>query len=259
MFYGFPEWLMSPAMRKRQQEYENREKQRRLEICENWDPMMKFRKELNIRGKSYNPRSLFKIKPSKNHPNEETDKACFKFSPSRNFCYYEMILPKGSQLTTAQGRSQGTVLFDSAVRIPALYERRDRFNHKEGWRKQPWMSNTPQEVFTIRPGNRFAKGTVVMGGLGMGYQLEEICKRKQVKKVIVVERSEELVDWIWPTLDLGGRDDDVEFIIGDAKEEIPELEADAALIDIYPSYGGNDFPPCPNIRKVWVWGSQYCA
>lgn len=259
MFYGFPYELWTPAMKRREEEYREREKKRRLEACtEDWDPQMPFRQELNLRGKSYNPKSLFDVKPSKKHLNETTDKACMKLSPSGRFCYYEWLWPKGTNLTTAQGRNQGTVLFDRAIRIPALHERDDRGHEK--WCKRPWMSHTPQEVFTLRPGTRFAKGTVVLGGLGMGYQLEEVCKRgKKVKKVIVVERSEELVDWIWPQLDLSDRDDDVEFIIGDAKEEIPLLEADAALIDIYPSYGGNEFPTCPNIRKVWVWGSQYAA
>lgn len=253
--FGIPEWLLSPESRKRREEQRKRNTDRRLAICEDWHPDMKFKKELNIRGKSYKPKSLFEIKPSKNHPNSEKDKACFELSPSGSFCYFEMELPKGSQLTTAKGRYQGTVLFDSKVRIPAVYGRDRRDETK--WNEQPWMSSTPQEIFTLRSGTRFAKGTVVLGGLGMGYQLEEVCKRKQAKKIIVVERSEELVDWIWPQLDVSGREDDVEFIIGDAYEEIPELEADAALIDIYPSYGGNEFKECPNIRNVWVWGSQY--
>jgi len=33
------------------------------------------------------------------------------------------------------------------------------------------------------------------------------------------------------------------------------MTADAALIDIDKSYGWNTFPYCPNITKVWVWGS----
>lgn len=256
MFYGFPYALRTPAMKKREEEYREREKKRRLAYCVDWDPQMPFVQELNLRGKSYNPKSLFKVKPSPNHPNTEKDRKCIKLSPSGRFCYFEMKIKRGRQLTTAQGRNSGTVMFDSDVIVPAIYERDDWGNRK--WRENPWMSHTPQEVFTLRPGTRFAKGNVVLGGLGMGYQLEEVCKRgKKVKRVIVVERSEELVDWIWPQLDLSDRDDDVEFIIGDAKEEIPLLEADAALIDIYPSYGGNNFPDCPNIRKLWVWGSQY--
>jgi len=257
MFYGFPSLLMSPAMKRRQEQYEAREKKRRLEDCKDWKDNIPFEVELNIRGETYKPKSLFEVKPSVKHPNDEKRRKCFRMSPSGQFCYYERILPKGLTLTTAKGRKKGTVIFDSDVIIPCLYERHKWSDSKE-WEEQPWMSTTPQEIFTLRTGTRFAKGAVVIGGLGMGYQLEEVCKRgNKVKKVIVVERSEELVEFIWPTLDLSERDDDVEFIIGDAKEEIPELEADSALIDIYPSYGGNIFPPCPNIRKVWVWGSQY--
>lgn len=39
--------------------------------------------------------------------------------------------------------------------------------------------------------------------------------------------------------------------------EVPKLAADVALIDIFHSYGGNDFVACPYITRVWCWGSQY--
>ena len=255
-FFGM---FASPETLKREREWEKEEAKRRMAIAVDWDPDMKWEKELNIRGKSYKPKSLFKVKSSAKHPNDEKNPGHIKLSPSKNFCYYEMTLPKGSKLSTAYGRNPGSVMFDGPVRIPALYERRDRVNHREGWREQPWMSYTPMEYLTLRCGTRFAKGTVVIGGLGMGHQLEEVAKRKQVKKIIVVESSEELVDWVWPQLDVSGREDDIEFIIGDAREEIPELTADSALIDIYRSYGGNEFKHCPDIKKVWVWGSQYAA
>lgn len=256
--FNIPFFLETPELRKIRQERQKQEIKRRLGECVDWFPKIPYDEELNIRGKSYQPKSLFEVKPSKNHPNTEKDKSCFVLSPSKRFCYFEIVIPKGKKLVTCYGRRQGTVLFDSNIRIPALYER-DQYSSYREWRESPWMSYTPMEFMTLRCGTRFAKGTTVIGGLGMGHQLEEVAKRKQVKKIIVVERNEELVDWIWPQLDLGGRDDDVEFIIGDAKEEIPKLEADAALIDIYRSYGGNKFPYCPNIRKVWVWGSQYAA
>ena len=61
------------------------------------------------------------------------------------------------------------------------------------------------------------------------------------------------MNWVLPQLELNGKD--VEFVIGDAKKLVPEMTAASALIDIYKGYGWNTFPRCPNIKKVWVWGS----
>ena len=51
---------------------------------------------------------------------------------------------------------------------------------------------------------------------------------------------------------------ELEVIVGDAEKVVPMLKADVACIDIYPDYGGNEFAPkCPDIGRVWVWGSQF--
>ena len=50
-------------------------------------------------------------------------------------------------------------------------------------------------------------------------------------------------------------------VVGDAADgaeavaKIVELLPDVALVDIFPGYGGNSFPRCPNIGRVWCWGS----
>jgi hypothetical protein len=35
------------------------------------------------------------------------------------------------------------------------------------------------------------------------------------------------------------------------------MTADVALIDIFPHYGGNEFPRCPSIKRVWCWGASF--
>jgi len=253
--FGFGFLTETPERRKIRIRREKEETARRMALAVDWEDDIKWERRLNIKGKSYKPKSLFKVKPSSQHPNDEENEACLILSPSKKFCYYERTLPKGSELFTAKGRYQGNVLFDSKVRIPALFERDFRQEDKVVWRDSPWMSYTPMEYITLRCGTRYAKGTVVVAGLGMGYQLEKVAARSKVKKIVLVEQSEELAEWIMPQLELNGHD--VEVVIGDAKKLIPEMEADAALIDIYRGYGGNEFPRCPNINKVWVWGSQY--
>jgi len=50
-------------------------------------------------------------------------------------------------------------------------------------------------------------------------------------------------------------------IVGDAYEVLPTLSADVALVDIFPSYGGNEAAMmqlrkrCPKIKKMWGWGT----
>lgn len=217
---------------------------------QDWADDIKWQKLLVIRASTFPTRSLFKVKPTKTRMQDSLPEQERALSPNRSWAYTELILPRGEPLNCVYGSKVGEALFDDDIAIPLIHQRQSYDNQ---WPSKPWMSTTPQEILTLRCGTRFAKGTTVIAGLGMGHQLEQVCKRKQVKKVVVVEKEKELVDWVLPQLDLN--DKDVEFVIGDAKELVPKMTADAALIDIYKGYGWNTFPDCPNIKKVWVWGS----
>jgi hypothetical protein len=145
------------------------------------------------------------------------------------------------------------VCFDRDVVIPALYER-DRCS-----RGNPWMSLTPSEIFTLRRGTVHASGHVVIAGLGMGYQLIAASRRKQVKRITLVERDEELVAWLRPVLAPRLRCP-VKWVVGDAYEVMPKLTADVALVDIFPGFGDvrddaeDFFNSCPTIPRIWCWG-----
>ena len=54
---------------------------------------------------------------------------------------------------------------------------------------------TPAEMLTQRSGVQAAEGTVVLGGLGLGWLLRKVCEKPSVERVIVVEKSQELLDW----------------------------------------------------------------
>lgn len=221
------------------------------EEARDWGDDIVWTPRMTIRAKTFTPPSLFKVKPTKHaRVSDKIPKTQRVLSPDGMWMYTEMILPRGGMLDCVFGAKHGDICFDGEVIIPRIHQRRQYDN---SWGENPWMSITPQEVLTLRCGTRFAKGTTVVAGLGMGHQLEQVCKRKKVKKVIVVERDEGLVEWVKPNLDLNEKN--VKFVIGDAKKLIPEMTADAALIDIDTGYGWNTFPSCPNIKKVWVWGS----
>jgi hypothetical protein len=181
-------------------------------------------------------------------------------SPSGNFRYTEVILPAGEWITVAQGNRRGDVCFDEDVAVPRLNAANDHIirenNQRSGFKDRPWMSITPMEILTQRPGLRRAKGHTVVAGLGMGWLLRQVALKKSVKKITLVEVSQELIDWVLPSLALTK---DVDVICGDARTVLPDMEADVALVDIWMDYGGNSFKKCPGIDYVWCWGSQYCC
>lgn len=239
-----------------------------------WDPKMKFQKWLKIKGSTYKQHSLFEVDSSgasESNVNASykasESKRKFAISPSGRWCYRERILQSGAVLQIYSGNRRGMICFDADVLLPMLHRR----NAPEGgWGQAPWMSLTPMEHFSLRPGVRMARGHTVVAGLGLGYQLERVCAKRNVKKVTLVEEDEELVKWILPKIDLHGTT--LEAIIGDAHLIIPNLEADVALIDIFPNYGGNSQdweagvrkawkaqdqigPPGGRIGKTWIWGA----
>jgi hypothetical protein len=232
--------------------------------CKPFSPKMKFHPRLDLTAPSWQsfvskhflfdipsvpverPKDLLIENILENHPESVI------VSPCNGWAYSHTTLPKGTSLTTAYGKHMGTVMFDDDVTIPRVTMR----GNSGRWMQSPFMSITPMEIFTIRGGTRRAKGDVVIGGMGMCYQLIQVSHRKKVKKLRVVELSQGLADWLWPVIQPRlGRE--VELIVGNAKKLIPEMEADVALVDIWASYGGNKMPACPGIDYVWCWGSQY--
>lgn len=269
--FGFG-FLQSPEEAKRERLREQARRKERLAAGGvPWAPNLKWEEELCLKADTWLSWDLFDVQPTKHHdPNHEKkpdDK--FELSPSGQFMFCKKILTRGSCIGTLSGSRQGDVMFDADVHIPALHEKTGGGD----WRDKPWMSITPMELMTQRPGIRFAKGHVIVAGLGLGWMLVEVLRKKKVTKVTLVERSQELVDWILPRLEMmfpQGKKPDV--VVDDAYKAIPKMTADVALIDIFECYGSNDFcedlyykdpehrrpdRQCPNIGRVWNWGKAH--
>lgn len=254
MLEGVLYMFLSQEEIERREELKKRSWRQRAKSAVPWDPKMKWEPSMAIKADTYPVRSLFKVKPLDGADIRKAKKSNLVVSPSEQWAYCEKVLPAATGLKNAYGRRRGEVLFDGPVLIPALHAREPW--DKERWDRNPWMSMTPMEFFTLRCGTRFAKGHTIVAGLGLGHQLIECSKRKKVKKLTLVEIEQELVDWLFPHIE-PHLEMDVDVIVDNAYHVIPKMEADAALIDIYKGYGGNDFPYCPNVRKVWCWGSQF--
>lgn len=234
----------------------------RLRNCEPWSSAVKWKPELSFQGLTYKVRSLWPdVRPS-DAPVDELGEDEYVDSPSKRFRYCVRLHRRGHALHTWWGNQVGTVIFDTDVIIPALYQCRPDDERRDGyWRPQPWMSLTPAELMTLRPGTRLSKGRTLVAGLGLGHQLIEVSKRIQVKRVILVELDQELVDWILPVVRPHMRKP-LQVVVGDAYEVIPTLEADVALIDIFPGYGDGFqrvrelAAMSPKIKKFWGWGES---
>ena len=248
----------TPAQRKARRERQAAEREERLATAVPWSDSIKWDTTLTIQASSYQlrPGRLFDVEPLAGVYPQGASSEQLALSPSGRWCYVEKLLPRGAKLETLLGKRRGSVMFDGPVALPAIHDR----DHSGDWQYDPWMSLTPMEYLSLRPGTKLARGRVVVAGLGLGHQLVEVSYRRQVTSLVLVERDAELVEWIFPRLapHLGMP---VEVIVGDAHKVMPQLSADVALVDIFRGYGGNCWERdrlarhCPNIRKMWAWGA----
>ena len=250
--------LVPPPLSAAQKQQIVEEYQRRMRSCVPWSPAMTWTPEPNLIGETFKTIDVFPEPAPSDAPVDELNPAERADSPNREFRYCIRLHRAGRQLMTWFGDRTGSVIFDSDVRIPAIYQ---CLPGQPGvWNQAPWMSLTPAEILTLREGTLLAKGRVVIGGLGLGHQLIEVSKRLQVKEIVLVELSQELVDFYLPRIRplIKKR---LTVLVGDAFKIIPTLSADVALLDMFPAYGGNEPATrelarrSPKIKKVWGWGT----
>ncbi len=235
---------------------------RRLQSCVPWNRKIAWQPELNIQAASYPTVNLFaEVRPSEREV-DELREGEYVDSPGGQFRYALRVHRRGRPLETWWGAKLGSVIFDGDIEIPILFEREGPGG---AWKKFPWMSLTPAELLTLRPGTKLAKGRVIIAGLGLAHQLIEVGKRRAVTEITVIERSRELVELIMPramaVLAEHGRAQ-VRVLGGDAFKLLPTLAADVALIDVFPAYGDNREimaklrRSCRGIERIWDWGAS---
>ena len=130
--------------------------------------------------------------------------------------------------------------------------------------KNFWMSLTPMEVFSLRPGIEKAEGRVLIAGLGMGWMTQKILEKLDVTHVTQVELSPEVIQFFGRPLDaiFPGK---IDFIQGDVWKLLPHLDLnsfDSIIFDIWPAYGSAyldqkfQLPKKEHRVKVWGWGDH---
>ena len=253
IIFGFLTPQQQAAREKQAREYE----QRLIKgPCVPWaEDKTKFDKMLVLDGTTFKPRLLFDDAPL-NILNWHKDQHKVRLSPNKQLGYYNSLLPAGRRLDLWQGQKRGKVCFTTDVVIPTLVKWPIPNDHVV------WMSYTPAEVLAMRQGVKLAKGRCVVGGLGLGYFLEQILQKPSVKEVVVIEISAELLDWygreLVSWLEYGYKKP-IQLICGDAKAELGKHgEETRYLYDIWDGF------PCyltPAEEKTfeqkgyWAWGN----
>lgn len=110
------------------------------------------------------------------------------------------------------------------------------------------MSDTPMEIRTNREFIEEAHGNVLVAGLGMGLVLLSIQGRKEVETITVVEKSQELIEFIVPHLPLTHK---IEIRIGDIFEWLPKdgEKFDTIYFDIWGEISGDNYPQTKVLHK----------
>lgn len=171
------------------------------------------------------------------------------WSPKGSWGYSALVLSRGDfiSLPFHPDRDAAEIAFDADVPIPRILSS-----------TKTWMSTAPAEILSCRGGVRHAKGRTIIGGLGMGWQLHHIAKKKTVKEIVVIEKSKELLDWYGREL---CEHYDVELICGDVYEHARKFsKEDRFVIDIWDTWWSARYDrQLQSLRddgfNVWAWGS----
>jgi hypothetical protein len=224
-----------------------------------------FRPHLYLDAGTYKCEKVFDTNPT-----QWDDSRGYEISPAKNFAYQNRILSQGDRLRIF-GNQEGCVEWNGDVVIPMLLDMSRMA--RTGERFAPgtpdlerakygsvWMSLTPMEMLSQRIGVRMASGTVVIGGLGLGWFLKKVCEKAEVKRVIVVEKSSELLDWYGYQL-CSQFPKVCDVVCDDIYNQVGKHGVTAKyLLDIWPNYSGaaNDdrllaVRRCLK-RRLWAWG-----
>lgn len=173
-----------------------------------------------------------------------------------NYLLIKQVLPAGEYLSLSDSQHFGRCFFDRDVTISTLFE--------PGQGSRVWMSITPMEAFTCRAGIEAAVGSVVVGGLGLGWQLEQILKKSSVTHVTCVDLNGDLLGSIGVELQRKYCDR-LKLVKGNVWRYLKQHEFDSYIIDIWPEFfqAGRD-PKFKALKKrwrssskvIWGWGDQ---
>lgn len=105
-----------------------------------------------------------------------------------------MTVPANSPLSTASMR---TVLLGGHENEPVVYQHETTW-HRLTYDGGVWMTDLPIEQAQHDTHLEHFCGKVLVGGLGLGYAVNTLLKRKEIEKVVVVEKADEVIQLVAP-------------------------------------------------------------
>ena len=139
------------------------------------------------------------------------------------------------------------------VEIPRIGSFKEKFLYPcimEG--NTTWMSITPNEIFTMKQHIEKAHGKVLTLGCGMGYFAYMAALKENVSKVVIVEKSPEVIElfkeYVLPQCSVK---DKIEIVHADAFEYMESLEDgvfDYCFADIWK--GNTNFEPYLKLKNI---------
>jgi len=128
---------------------------------------------------------------------------------------YRTIIPRGKELSMGGVMGYNKCIFMRSCPITILQEgEKNPLNSKT-----IWMSDAPAEYYGMGEFALRLKGPdVLIGGLGLGLIVWFLSNRKDIRKVVVVERSKDVIKLCKPNLPTNIQ---VEVIEGDFIDVVP--------------------------------------
>jgi protein-L-isoaspartate O-methyltransferase len=113
------------------------------------------------------------------------------------------------------------------------------FDGEETWKV--WMSDTPNELMTQMTALRYAKGRVLVAGLGLGWISRLLAQKPGVESVDIIEQSQDVINLVWEHVRLPN----MNLVVGDAVEVLHTLKGqkyDLVYMDIWPNFSEKYLP-----------------
>lgn len=139
-----------------------------------------------------------------------------------------------------------------------IYHRKDMVVLAEG--SITWITDCPRE----RDSQRFAidkcAGRVLIGGLGIGWIVEQLQATPEVTEIVVVEITQEIIDLVWQYLDVPK----ASIVRMDLKDYLETASGfDYIYIDIWPDVNDVSIPEWRKLAeqvvapdRVLCWGEK---
>ena len=111
-----------------------------------------------------------------------------------------------------------------------------------------YMTNTPAEVRDHYGFIHSALGSVLIAGLGLGMVIQALLDRGKCERIVVVEKSQDVIDLVGPCYD----DPRVEIVCSDIFDYKPKEHFDYAWFDIWPDICGDNYAEMKRLHRKFA-------